>query len=47
MVPIREIFDSVIDLLSSECDVLTVNPDELFFVIVLIYTLIAYIAKRK
>jgi hypothetical protein len=30
MVPTRENFDSVIDLLSSECEVLTVNPDEHF-----------------
>jgi hypothetical protein len=30
-VPTRKIFDNVIDLLSSECEVLTVNADELFY----------------
>jgi hypothetical protein len=29
-VSIREIFNNVIDLLSSECEVLSVNPDGLF-----------------
>jgi hypothetical protein len=43
-VPMREIFDSVIDLLSSECEVLTVNPDE-HFMNVLIYALLC--RKKK
>jgi hypothetical protein len=42
-VPTREYSDNVIDLLSSECEILTINPNELFDEC----TMYVIIAKRK